>query len=203
MRGSFATILYGTDNSYKNLRTPIRRDPMEPSVRFLLTLGRLPSSIRAFLAFLIYYLLRDPVGAAGIRLVDTKSGAEVKSWVYRRDVFRQQFNDWFQAQGLDAIIAPTSTVPATKHNGTKMVSALAISTALYNVVDWPVGIVPVTKVKEGEVMPETRWKGKEKDGHSWMFLDQVYGSGGVYKDIAEGGVGLPVGVQVMYFLAKG
>ena len=75
-----------------------------------------------------------------------------------------------------------------------MVSALATSTLLYNILDWPVGVVPVTKVKAGEVMEEGRWKGRE--GHSWMFLDQVYGRGGVYKDIVEGGEGLPVGVQV-------
>ena len=202
MRGTFNVYFYGIDVSYKNLRMPIRRDPMEPSVRFLLTLGSLPSWVRNSLAFLIQHLLNDPVSAAGIRLVNTKSAAEVKSWVSRRDAFRQQFNDWFQAQELDAMIAPTSTVPATKHNGTKMVSALAVSTTLYNVVDWPVGVIPVTKVKEGEIMDEKRWKGKEKEGHSWMFLDQVYGSGKVYKDIVEGGVGLPVGVQVIKLFSQ-
>ena len=168
---------------------------MEKSVRFLLTIGRIPSWLRSFLAFIIEYILRDPVSSSTIRLVGSKSAKQVNEWTQRRDDFRQSFNDYFQKSNLDALIAPTSTIPATKINGTTMVSALAASTLLYNILDWPVGVVPVTKVKAGEVMEEGRWKGKE--GHSWIFLDQVYGRGRVYQDIMEGGEGLPVGVQVV------
>lgn len=172
---------------------------MEPTVRFLLTLGRIPSWLRSSLAFIIQHILHDPVSSSTIRLVGDKSAKEVKSWIIRRNEFRQSFNDWFQNSQFDALIAPTSTLPATKINATSMLSALATSTLLYNVLDWPVGVVPVTKVKEGEVMEESRWKGKEKEGHSWMFLDMVYGGKGAYKDIMEGGVGLPVGIQVGFF----
>ena len=77
-----------------------------------------------------------------------------------------------------------------------MTSALATSTLIYNVLDYPVGVVPVTRVRDNERMEEERWKGREKEGYSWMFLDQVYGRKGVYKSIEEGGAGLPVGVQV-------
>jgi len=79
-----------------------------------------------------------------------------------------------------------------------MVSALATSTILYNVLDYPAGVVPVTHVQEGEIMEDERWKGREKEGYAWMFLDQVYGRGGVYKEIVKDGVGLPVGVQVLH-----
>ena len=173
---------------------------MEPSVRFLLTLSRLPSWLRSFLAFIIEYLFRDPISSSTIRLVGGKSAEQVNKWTKRRDDYRQSFNDYFQKSQFDALIAPTSTIPAPKINGTSMVGALATSTLLYNILDWPVGVVPVTKVKAGEVMDEGRWKGRE--GHSWMFLDQVYGWGGIYKDIMEGGEGLPVGVQVRSHLKE-
>jgi hypothetical protein len=168
---------------------------MEPSVRFILTLSRFPSWLRSFLANIIEYILGDPISSSTIRVVGGKSAAQINQWTKRRDDFRQSFNDYFQNSQFDALIAPTSTIPAPKINGTTMVSALATSTLLYNVLDWPVGVVPVTKVKAGEVMEEGRWKGRE--GHSWMFLDQVYGRGRVYTDIVEGGEGLPVGVQVL------
>jgi Amidase len=170
---------------------------MEPTVRFLITLGRLPKWLRAFLAFIVQYILRDPVSSSTFHLVGNKSAAQVNTWNIRRNDFRQQFNDWFQQQQLDAIIAPISTIPAAKINGTTMISALAASTLLYNVLDYPVGAIPVTKVKSGEVMDESRWKGREKEGYSWILLDRVYGRGGVYKKIMEDGVGLPVGVQVI------
>ena len=98
---------------------------------------------------------------------------------------------------FDAIIAPTSSIPAPRINSTTMVAALATSTFIYNVLDWPVGALPVTKVKEGEVMEEHRWK--EREGYSRVFLDQIYGSGEIYKEIMDHGVGLPVGVQVRVF----
>ena len=167
---------------------------MEPSVRFLLTLSGIPTWLRSFLASIIEYIFRDPISSSTIRLVGGKSAQQVNKWTHRRDSFRQSFNDYFQKSQFDALIAPVSTIPATKINRTTMVSALAASTLLYNILDWPVGVVPVTKVKAGEVIEEGRWKGRE--GHSWMFLDKVYGQGGVYKDIVEGGEGLPVGVQV-------
>ena len=185
------------NDRYADLRLPLKRDPMEPTVRFLLTLARLPRFLRAILTFLIHRLLRDPVSASTIALLGNKSASQVHSWHIRRDTFRQAFNDWFQSSQLDCIIAPTSTIPAATINGTVLTSALATSTLLYNVVDYPVGVVPVTRVGEkGEGMEEGRWKGREKEGYSWMFLDQVYGRGGLYKRIEEGGAGLPVGVQV-------
>src|SRR5271170_1300719 len=148
---------------------------MEPTVRFLLTLGRLPRFLRTILTFLLAHLLHDPISATTIRLLGNKPASQVHSWHLRRDTYRQHFNDWFQSTSLDCIIAPTSTIPAARVNGTAMTSPLATSTLVYNVVDYPVGVVPVTTVREkGEAMEEGRWKGKEKEGYSWMFLDQVY-----------------------------
>lgn len=169
---------------------------MESTVRFLLTLGRLPGWLRSFLAFLVRHVLGDPVSADTILLVGKKSSAEICHFTYRRDTFREEFNDWYQKEGFDALIAPTSAIPATKFNGTSLISALAAMTLLYNMLDWPVGVIPVTKVKEGEVISDARWKGKEKEGYSWMLLDQVYGRGKVYDATMKDGVGLPVGVQV-------
>ena len=181
---------------YSNLRKPIGNDPIEPTLRFILTLGGLPQWLRLSLSFITRYLLGDPVVADNMRNVRSKSAAEINQWQSRRNVYREEFNDWFQQMAFDALIAPTSSIPAPKINSTNLLGALAVSTFIYNVLDYPVGVVPVTRVKEGEMMPEDRWKGKEKDGHSWVFLDSVYGKKGKYNEIAKDGVGLPVGVQV-------
>jgi Amidase len=188
---------------YNNLRAPLKDDPMESSVKFLLTVGGWPRWFRTFVTYVVHYILRDPVTAATVALVGNKTAGQSVSWVAKRQAFRQQFNDFFAEGEYDALIAPVSTIPAAKVNGSTMVSALATSTLLYNVLDYPVGAVPVTTVQEGEVMEEGRWKGREQEGYAWMFLDQVYGKGEVYKKIMEDGVGLPVGVQVPTRLIRG
>jgi Amidase len=182
---------------YNNMRAPLQGDPMESSVKFLLTVGGWPRWFRTFVTYVVHYILRDPVTAATVALVGNKTAGQSVSWVAKRQAFRQHFNDFFAAGEFDALIAPVNTIPAAKLGGTTMVSALATSTLLYNVLDYPVGAVPVATVREGEVMDDARWKGKEREGYAWMFLDQVYGKGEVYKKIMEDGVGLPVGVQVL------
>jgi amidase len=160
-------------------------------------MGRLPTWFRSFFGFVVNHLLHDPVTAATIAIVGSKTSDEMTSWIRRRDNLRQEWNDWFLENEFDALIAPTSTIPATKINGTTMVSALAETTFLYNVLDWPVGVLPVTKVQKGEDIEESEWKTRE--GYSWMLMDYVYGKKGCYKDIRDDGVGLPVGVQVHHF----
>lgn len=176
---------------------------MEPTVKFLLTLSRIPNWLRLFLASIIDNVLRDPVTGSTMRLVSAKSAAQMVSWVARRDTFRQEWNDWLHEQKFDSLIAPVSAIPAAKINATSMLSALATSTLLYNVLDWPVGVVPVTTVCEKEVIEEARWKGREKEGYSWMFLDRIYGKSGAYQDIMKDGVGLPVGIQVITSIYDG
>jgi len=171
---------------------------MESTVKLILTVGGLPKWLRSCLALVVEYVLGDPKGAEIMRLAGQNTATQFKSWTLRRDLFRQEFNDWFQQQELDAIIAPTSIIPAPKFYGTTLVSPIAATTFLYNVLDLPVGVVPVTKVKKGEGMEESRWKGREKEGYSKVILDRLYGNGTVYKDIMEGGLGLPIGVQVSF-----
>jgi len=184
-----------SNNGYQELRNPIKHDPMEPSVKFILTLASIPGWLRSLLAFAVDHIIRDPITASTMRVVGWKSAGEMTEWTKRRDAYRQDLNDWFRTHALDALIAPTSTIPAAKINGTKMVGALSVSTFLYNVLDWPVGVVPVTTVRKGEAIKEGEWKGRA--GYSSSLMNEVYGKKGCYADIVEGGEGLPVGVQVV------
>jgi Asp-tRNA(Asn)/Glu-tRNA(Gln) amidotransferase A subunit family amidase len=155
----------------------------------------MPNWILLILAFLVSLVMHDPITASTMLCIHKKSSAQMVSWIHTRDLYRETMNDWFHSQQFDGLIAPTSTLPAPKINATIMLGALSTSTLLYNVLDWPVGVIPVTRVQEGEVMKEEEWKGRE--GYSWMFLDYCYGKKGAYNDIMEKGVGLPVGVQIV------
>ena len=50
------------------------------------------------------------------------------------------------ALGLDAIVCPVQALPAVPHGSTRTLTPLASATIAWNVVECPVGVVPVTRV---------------------------------------------------------
>lgn len=78
----------------------------------------------------------------------------------------------------------------------RLLSMLASSTILYNIVDSPAGIIPVTRVdpKLDALTEEWTVRGEGKGQGSSQVEARLYNQGGVYD--VEAMAGLPVGVQV-------
>jgi hypothetical protein len=70
-----------------------------------------------------------------------------------------------------------------------------MSTVLYNIVDSPVGSIPVTRVEKLDALTE-EWtvRGEGKGQGSSQVDARLYGKGDVYD--VEAMAGLPVGVQI-------
>lgn len=51
---------------------------------------------------------------------------------------------------LDLLLSPVVATPAFTHGATKDLGVPGIYTTLYNLLGWPAGVVPVTRVKAGE-----------------------------------------------------
>ena len=92
--------------------------------------------------------------------------------------------EWWRQQGLDALIVPGLALPALPHGMSQLLMINCCYTFLTNLLNYPTGSVPITKVREGE--------------------DEYELSEGLFKDIftapakktMKGSLGLPVGIQV-------
>lgn len=73
---------------------------------------------------------------------------------------------------------------------------LVNSTVLYNIVDGPVGVVPVTRVDPKVDVLTEEWtvRGEGKGQGSSQVEARLYGQGGIYD--VEAMAGLPIGVQI-------
>ena len=94
---------------------------------------------------------------------------------------RQEFDLWGRA-GLDAVICPAHSVPAMAHGSS---GDFTLSNAIpfrYTYLNFPAGIVPVTRVSEPEAAAAT------SDGDR---IERKVAS------VTAAGAGLPVGVQVV------
>jgi fatty acid amide hydrolase len=87
---------------------------------------------------------------------------------------------WDRA-GLDAVICPAHATPALPHGASKDFALAGSYSMHYNTLNFPAGVVPVTRVKAGETerpVPADR-------------LERVAA------DVERGSEGLPIGVQVV------
>jgi hypothetical protein len=106
---------------------------------------------------------------------------------------------------------PVQAMPALPHGGAQKLSLMSISTAMYNVLDYPIACLPVTRVdptKDSHLHGPAAAEGFEKESHIWnqwakdgelakcsrLVKKEVYR---VYD--ADKMQGLPVGLQVVRF----
>jgi len=82
---------------------------------------------------------------------------------------------------IDVLLSPAFALPAVRHGATEELGLTGAYGALYNVLGYPAGVVPVTRVRAGEEAHPGR--GRDK-------MDRVAAAS------ERGSAGLPVGVQV-------
>lgn len=96
--------------------------------------------------------------------------------------FRAKFNEYWTGLGLDVVICPIWPLVAPLHKSTVKVSHAFSYSLLWNLLDYPAGVVPVCQVGEGEDIYESN----EKDAFVWTA-----------QEIMKNSVGLPISVQVV------
>ncbi|KAI0741896.1 amidase signature enzyme [Daedaleopsis nitida] len=192
-------------DGYKTIVADLGSDPVEPGVSSLLVGPWLYGWVRNSVAWVIGRVFKDPKIAGTMRAASCKSVHQFHKLVQQRDEYSRMFyREVWDKHRLDGIIAPVLALPALPHDSCQYLSALACSTLLYNVVDSPVGVVPVTHVRRSDV-PTTEWTDvRAGAGHGSPLVEgMLYGSadergigrGGFYD--ADKMAGLPVGVQVV------
>ena len=163
---------------------------------------RLPRVFKYVYYLWTKYIRRDALYASLLQHWHAKTAAEQWTWVAKREAYKAEWFDWwnsfshpdtpdiFDGTGLDIILAPPHALPATPHGAMSSAAAACGYTFLFNLLDYAVGVLPVTHVDPAKDMttPAEVAKHKGKNGVAagvWKFYDAVAMAG------------LPVGVQVV------
>jgi fatty acid amide hydrolase len=111
-----------------------------------------------------------------------RTDEQTQALIARRDAYRKRFDAAVASAGVDVLLCPPNALPALKHGASADLGPASICySALYNLLAWPAGVVPVTRVRPGEV--DRRPAGLDLIDRAARRVD---------KDSS----GLPVGVQV-------
>ncbi|KAF9786269.1 amidase signature enzyme [Thelephora terrestris] len=199
------TAASGNKDFFKN-KGP---DPTDPNLELAL------AYVPGFLHTMVWWYLKraDPVLARVWKVSTEKSAYEYTNWEVKKDAWIHQFHEkvscpyickaiyenlgqvW-DAQGFDGIICPGMASPALIHNATKYLLALATAALFYNILDCPVGSIPVTRVDPKlDALPED-WLSTRSNVPSSKELDKMLYKGKWAYD-ADAMGGLPVGIQLV------
>jgi Asp-tRNA(Asn)/Glu-tRNA(Gln) amidotransferase A subunit family amidase len=145
-------------------------------------------------------VIRNFVGDAkfaSLLTVSHKSSVyQYHNYVADKLAFEQQTREalWSRDLPIDAVLAPVQAIPAVPHGGCDRLMPLGCSTVIWNLVDSPVGVIPVTRVDPARDELSDEWRAGHGGG-SKILDNAIYGKKGAYNPSAMRG--LPVGIQVV------
>ena len=170
----------------KTLKDNLAFDPPNGVVAPLLAMASLPDWLKQVVSVFISRTV-DPVFGKMLGTMVNRSVDQYYKLLYTRNNLRHAFAK--EMQGYDFIVAPGFVVPAPKCGSTTQLSFSTNYTALYNVLDLPVVVVPVTKVKPALDAWTPDAISRAKNTGMTKKISEIYNP--------EQMAGLPVGVQIV------
>lgn len=150
--------------------------------------AHLPRPLRWLWYAWVKYWRKDDIWATLVRDFHKLTINERWALVTRREAYRGKFFDTWMGSGIDYLLTPPNATPALPHKGLFNSISSCLYTFLFNILDYPAGIIPVTKVdRKLDELP------KDFD------LSKLNGvSQGAYLNYDANKMhGLPVGVQLV------
>lgn len=108
--------------------------------------AHLPSFVRNLWAFVVEHWYGDKIWARLLRDFHKKTINERWALVARREAYREHFYNAFRESGVDFLLTVPNATPAIPHRGLYNSFSSCLYTFLFNIVDYPAGVIPVTKV---------------------------------------------------------
>src|SRR5579863_2404977 len=171
-------------DSAKAFRRLLRGNQTDRRIRPLLLTAGLPSALRSVLSSVLE-AIGQRRSAATMRRFASGSADEYWQTVEAIGSFRRELL-WSLERAedgpIDFIVCPAYPVPAVRHGATEMMPMPGSYITLANVSGFPAGIVPVTRVRQGEESDRPA---------SRDLVDRVA------REAERGSAGLPIAVQVL------
>jgi fatty acid amide hydrolase len=178
-------LLYGifSAGGAAPLKETVGRDPIHPALKPIFMLAGRGAGTLSFLGRLLRLLGQPSLAAVTSHFGHT---ATADYWRLTEQLldYRDRFARAMQAADggpLDLILGPVCALPPFVHGATKDLGLAGANALLYNVLGYPAGVVPVTRVMAGEETERAR---------SFDIVQKAA------RNSELGSAGLPIGVQI-------
>jgi fatty acid amide hydrolase len=166
------------------LKKRMGRGRRMPQIAQLMSLAALPRAVVGPLRSLLR-AVGQPTLALGLEPFGFSDTAHYWELVEAQHDYRQRFAqalDSAQGGPFDIVLCPPCALPALTHGATKDLATVGAYACLYNLLGYPAGVVPVSRVREEEQVGRS----PTRDVVERAALG-----------VEQGSAGLPVGVQVV------
>ncbi|KAM8889511.1 fatty-acid amide hydrolase 1 [Synchiropus picturatus] len=164
------------------LKKSLQGSPLDPTLRPQVAPYFLPLWLRSVIAFLLKPLF--PRGASFLK-ASLGTGSVEALWrlhAENEDYIRNTIAQW-RRSNIDVLLCPMIG-PAYNHMYPGRLTSVLPYTCIFNLLNFPAGVVPVTTVTAEDEEELRHYKGYFQDRFDKLF-----------KEAVSGGVGLPVAVQ--------
>lgn len=148
---------------------------------------RLPKFVKTLYSWWCRYVLRDEILASLFSNWHSSTVAEQWKLVAQREHTRRHWAETKRQYNIDFFLSPANALPSVPAGGMKYTIANCGYTFLWNIVDWPAGVVPVDHVDPAldAVMDPSEGKRNSIEKRAWELYD------------AKKMKGLPTAVQII------
>lgn len=171
--------LIGADGA-RTISDILAGDKVDWRIGKLMKIGRVENPWRGLLA-LSAAMAHQPRTAQLLRATGRKSAEQLAEMASQISEYAAKFENELSKANIDVLISPPHGLPAPLHDSTFHLPAAASYCFLSNLLGIPSGVVPCTRVRADE-------ESDRRPGFDW--------SEHCARQIEQGSVGLPVGVQV-------
>ncbi|VDK75438.1 unnamed protein product, partial [Onchocerca ochengi] len=172
-------------NGRKELLQLYSNEIIPPSFRVLIFYLKLPDFMCNIISYILSFISTPLSISCGSFVKNLK---ELRITQRMIDEYIEKFVREWEAFELDALICPAFTVPAVPHDYPNRLAICAFSTGLFNLLDFPAGVVPTGTVNPDDdklLADEASWRAGND-----LALKTL-------RKAARNSAGLPVAVQVV------
>ena len=174
--------LLSADGGFRGFLEGIEGEALHPNYSFLCRVASLPSWLRPPLAWVLKHVLGQTSKSVLVRAGGGKSTHEYWQWIVQRDKLKHSLLYRMRAERVDALLCPGLGLPAFPHNASVLLNMACSYAFVYNLFNFPCGVLPVTTVRDDE---------QTYDGGGDLSFQRAAHAA------MQGSAGLPVGVQVV------
>ena len=173
----------------------LKNEKRENNLRKLLSYASLPNWIKRITSWFAGLILKDSRAAEIIKAISKKDVYQIHKIQVEIDQINKDFIKAIEALEIDVLIMPVHVLPATPNGSFGDIHFSAAHTFMWNLLNQPIGVMPVAKFDSSKDVIEGIWPRKFKfsDVFSSDLLDRVLQNWYNIKGIEN----LPVGIQII------
>jgi fatty acid amide hydrolase len=180
--GLFAKIL-GADGDAHFQTRGLEGEALLDEYQLQAFLSTIPDFVRPALSQIIRLVLGERMGRMVHTLQSEMTARDYWNTLADRTIYKKRFESVFRHHNLDLLLTPGTALPAHTHGDFGKIALAVCYQAVYNVLDWTSGCLPITVVRAEE---EGQYQGSP-------FNDETDLNA---RAQLENAAGLPMGVQI-------